>query len=162
MFPGTPTGGRQTRAWTWDGAFGLQAGEWVQSKPPESEDTVAVIPRQTSFHVPLQFHPAGQSIVCEVEDDLRIFAYCQRWRSRVATARIGAGGSLRTCRARAHRSCRLRNLPTGSISATLHTGKSLIVGRFRCRALRQGAECAVIATGKGFRISRSGARRVGA
>src|SRR4051812_43231415 len=44
MFPGTPTGGRQTRAWNWDGAFGLQAGEWVQSQPPESEDTVAVIP----------------------------------------------------------------------------------------------------------------------
>ncbi len=161
MFPGSPTGGRQTRAWNWDGAFGLQAGEWVQSQPPESEDTVALIPRQTRIHGPLTFRTAGRLTVCRVEDDLRIFAYCEYLGSRVATGRMNAGGSVRTCRARAHRSCRLENPAPDFTPPLLHTGKSVVVGRYRCRATRRGARCTMIATGKGFEITRRGARRVG-
>lgn len=162
MFPWARTGGRQTRAWNWDGAFGLQAGEWVQTQPPESEDTVALVPRQTSYRAPVTFRPPGRPIVCQVEDDRRVFAYCEYRRSRVATARIKAGGTVRTCRARARRSCRLENPAPDYTPPLLHTGKSVVVGRYRCRATRRGARCTVIATGKGFEISRSGARRLGA
>ena len=161
MFPWARTGGRQTRAWNWDGAFGLQAGEWVQSQAPQPEDVVALVPRQTQYRLRVTFRPPSRAIVCQVEDDRRVFAYCEYQRSRVATARISAGGSVRTCRARAHRSCRLKNPAPDYTPPLLHSGKSVVVGRYRCRATRQGAECIVSGTGKGFAISPSGARRVG-
>jgi hypothetical protein len=161
MFPWSRTGGRQTRQWNWDGAFGLQAGEWVQSQPPQSEDTVAFVPRQTRYRARITFRPAAQGIVCQVADDRRVFAYCEYQRSRVATARMNGGGPVRTCRARARRSCRLKNLAPDYPAPLLHTGKSIVVGRYRCRALQQGAQCTVTSTGKGFVMTRRGARRVG-
>jgi len=160
MFPWAATGGRQTRAWNWDGAFGLQAGEWVQTIPAQAEDVVALVPRQTEYRARVTIRPAGRPIVCQVEDDRTVFARCEYRGSRVATARMNAGGSVQTCRARPHRSCRLKN-PALKYLPLLHTGKSVIVGRYRCRATRQGADCRMISTGKGFAISRSGARRVG-
>jgi hypothetical protein len=161
MFPGTPTGGRQTRAWNWDGAVGLQAGEWVQSQPAEPQDTVAVIPRQTRRHSPLLFHPAGQPIVCQVEDDLRVFAYCEYRRSRITTARMSARGSVKTCRTRAHRHCQIANPSKGDATPALHTGKSVVVGRYRCRARQTGVECSIISTGRGFLIDRGQVHRAG-
>jgi hypothetical protein len=160
MFPWARTGGRQTRAWNWDGAFGLQAGEWVQTIPAQPEDVVALVPRQTQYRARVTFRPAGQPIVCQVGDDRTVFARCEFRGSRIATARMNAGGSVRTCRARAHRSCRLKN-PALKYLPLLHTGKSVVVGRYRCRATRPGAECLVSSTGKGFAISRSSDRRVG-
>jgi hypothetical protein len=107
------------------------------------------------------FRPPGASIVCQLQDSRGVSAYCEYRGSRVATARISAGGTVRTCRARAHRRCRLKNPAPDYTPPLLHTGKSIVVGRYRCRALRQGAECTVTGTGKGFKLSRSGARRVG-
>ena len=43
----------------------------------------------------------------------------------------------------------------------LRYGHSIRVGRFRCTSRTTGMTCKVVTTGRGFRLNRTGVKRVG-
>ena len=73
------------------------------------------------------------------------------------SVKMKANGRLHICHGRRCLGCGCD--PEGI--PTLAYGRHLTAGRFRCRSQRAGVTCTVIQSGKGFRIDRSGIRRVG-
>jgi hypothetical protein len=75
-------------------------------------------------------------------------------------AELKPNGSATFCAARrVSNRCDLGN--AGEHASRLGYGRKATVGGFRCVVLRSGIECTIIASGKGFLITRSGMRGVG-
>jgi hypothetical protein len=146
-------GGSVATLWHWDGTR-FVAGEPVQVRPPE--------PRTNAF-----FHtPRGLGVTCGLADTAdHVGITCFSVRSRpsllIQRATLGAKGRAKLCRSRGLRGsgCGLGNSGEDPVP-TYKYGTDLTVGRFRCRVLRSGVRCVVAATGKGFVINRTRARRV--
>lgn len=79
---------------------------------------------------------------------------CQTYRTAKSVT-LRANGTLRVCRGV---SC--IGDPPVDRTATLRYGVSKRVGPFRCSSIRAGMRCVVIATGRGFLISRDAVRPV--
>jgi alpha-tubulin suppressor-like RCC1 family protein len=107
---------------------------------------------------PVLFYSPSRNIVCEVSDDAHLVGvYCQSYEPP-HNARLNAAGRVTTCRG-----VRCVGDPGDAIRPiTLGYGRQRTVGRFRCRSEQVGVTCTVASTRKGFRINRSGTRRVGA
>ena len=101
------------------------------------------------------FHSPSGNIECEVAAaDLRgTYAYCQTF-VRPRSVRLSASGRMRVCTGTG---C-LGNGPENAF--TLHYGRSVRLGPFRCISLLSGMRCVVVRTGHGFLISREKLTRV--
>lgn len=100
--------------------------------------------------------PTG-NLACEMADHDRRGSYvtCQSLR-RPRSVTMGPRGGLRICRGEA---C-LGNPPFDA-TVTLAYGRSARLGRYRCTSSEDGMRCRVIASGRGFLITRDGVRRIG-
>ncbi len=90
--------------------------------------------------------------------------HCQSERLRPYLAQVAelrADGSVTICKTRNMRAnnCDLGN--AGERAATLAFGRRVTVGPFRCAMLRSGFRCVVIASGKGFLLTRTSLTGVG-
>jgi hypothetical protein len=76
-------------------------------------------------------------------------------------AELRPNGSVTICKTRNMRSnnCDLGN--AGERAATLAFGRRVTVGPFRCTMLRSGVRCTVLASGKGFLLTRTKLTSVG-
>jgi hypothetical protein len=99
------------------------------------------------------FSPSG-NIDCEIDSGKQVGtrAFCQTSKPP-QSATLHRDGNLTKCRALG---C-LSNAPEHT--PTLHYGRKVTVGPFRCASLRKGMRCVVIRSGHGFLIGRSGIAR---
>jgi hypothetical protein len=99
--------------------------------------------------------PTG-NISCELhwkDPGTTSIAYCQT-RTPARSATLRSGGRLKVCTGA---TC-LGDPPSNA--KTLAYGKSMRIGGFRCTSRMSGMTCVRTSTGRGFRISTSGVRKV--
>jgi uncharacterized protein DUF6636 len=141
-----PSGGTHTRTWHWDGSR-FVAGPW-KTKP--------------AARTSASFYSPSRNISCEINDgrqNVGTFVYCQSWK-RPESVKMGLDGRLKICRDKSTMSPHCLGDP-GEHTPVLGYGKQVALKRFRCRSQQAGVTCTVIATGKGFQISRTAVRRIG-
>jgi hypothetical protein len=139
-----PSGGTQARTWTWDGTR-LVPGPWERITPPAPRVQTGVV-----------FSPLPVGLSCSMVDDgtdagSHVYCWVGRGRARDPHARLNSDGSFDRVRR--------QRLPTGLGGPSLRFGRSVTVGRFRCRSTRAGMRCTV--RNRGFRFDRRGAHRIG-
>jgi hypothetical protein len=147
-------GGSQVRTWHWDGAR-FVANKPEQVTPPE--------PRTHAFFN----SPAGLGVQCGMSDQpgpngVGITCQSVRIRPKLYQQQVtmSANGRVSICRDRGLRNrCNLGNSGEEPVP-TYKYGTDVTVGRFRCRVHKSGVRCTVVATGKGFVISRNRAARL--
>jgi len=108
---------------------------------------------RSAQHVAAEFYAprALGSMECGVYLD---GVHCQSERARgpyfAQVAEMKPDGTVTFCSTHSLRalSCNLAN--AGEQAQTLHYGRSVTVGPFRCTMLRSGVRCTVLASGKGF------------
>lgn len=135
-----PSGGTHSRDWKWNGKR-FVAGRYSDA----GRKTVAT------------FYSPSRNVSCEMNDGrpgVGTFVYCQTMKPG-RSVKMGVGGKLHVCRGADH--C-LGN--PGEHTPVLRYGHHVSLKHFRCRSAKAGVTCVVIRSGKGFRISRSGVRRV--
>lgn len=137
-----PTGGTHARLWHWNGTK-FVAGAWTQVKPGAPE----------RFAV---FRSPSRNLICTMGDDAQFVGVgCQSYKPPHRVD-LTAAGRVTICRG-----VRCIGDPGDVTVTTLGYGRQKVIGRFRCRSSQAGITCVVIRTGRGFLISRSGAKRVG-
>lgn len=155
---GLPTGGRQARTWSWDGIAGMAATPWNQVVPAEALEVVAHMPRDPKVPADITFGVAGRLVACRLQDARAIEVRCTAVTRRLQVARLDARGGVQICRITPRHAC-AGTLPTRGL-ATLHTGKTVLLGRFRCTSGRAGLRCTISGSGRGFVIDRGGVHRI--
>jgi hypothetical protein len=149
-----PSGGSHARVWHWDGSR-LVAGAWKRV----GKGKAAAKPKRRTNAT---FYSPSRNISCEMNDGragVGSFVYCQSWK-RPQSVRMGLDGRPRVCHDASTASTHCLGNP-GEHTPVLGYGKQVSLEHFRCRSAEAGVTCTVIKTGKGFRISRSGVKRVG-
>ncbi len=138
-----PTGGLQTRIWHWNGTA-LVPGAWkhATASPTAANTTHAAI------------YTPSRNITCTIADNGKtggVYCLMRQPPSRVS---MDSRGRLNVCRG----STCLGNFDENEKFNVLPYGRSITVGRFRCRSQTTGLTCIVAATGKGFLIARAGVK----
>jgi hypothetical protein len=113
---------------------------------------VATAPAQGARTSAEFFSPSG-NIACEMETT---FVICLLMNPPFHKATLNRRGHTAICNGL---KCS-GDLGEGK-HGTLRYGHSITVGRFRCTSRSTGMTCKVVKTGKGFRLNRTGVKRVG-
>ena len=139
----------KARIWHWNGSRFI-ASPWKLGTNTEPEGR--------------GFYSPSRNIACGMFDDIKYrYVNCQ---SRIAPqdVRMDASGRVTICRDptpnNVTNDCNLGD-PGEGVTPVLPYGGQITVGRFRCHSLQIGVRCAVIQSGKGFLINRTGVSRVG-
>lgn len=135
------TGGTLTQTWHWNGSkFVVVAAK--RAPPP--------------VHA-IEFYAstAGLNVGCEIDDSTVVNGgrvYCSAYSStELRTAVLNGTGQIVACTQPSQAST--GPCPQGNLGApipTYTTGKSIVLGGYRCQVLQTGLQCTSIATGKGF------------
>jgi hypothetical protein len=152
-----PSGGSHARVWHWDGAH-LVAGPWKQVKKGKS----AKKPTRSTSRTSATFYSPSKNASCEMNDGrpgVGSYVYCQTWK-RPQSVKLGLDGRLKICHDTSTTTTHCLGNP-GERTPVLAYGKQITLKHFRCRSEQAGVTCTVIKSGKGFRIDRTGVRRVG-
>jgi len=148
-----PSGGSHARVWHWDGSR-MVAGAWTQVSKGKA--------KAKATRTSAAFYSPSRNISCEMSDGragVGSYVYCQSWK-RPQSVKMGLDGRPKVCHDASITTPHCLGDP-GEHTPVLGYGKQVALEHFRCRSAQAGVTCTVIKTGKGFRISRSGVKRVG-
>jgi hypothetical protein len=140
-----PSGGTHSRVWRWNGTRFV----------PGPYDGAPARRTVATFYSP------SRNVSCEMNDGrtgVGTYVYCQSM-AHPHSVKMGLGGRLKICRSAKASTAQCLGNP-GEHTPVLRYGHHVSLEHFRCRSARSGVTCVVIRTGKGFRIDRTGVRRV--
>jgi hypothetical protein len=103
-----------------------------------------------------EFYAPGHRIECAVSDSTWHGAMCQSQQG-MHYALLATTGHVKICNGA---SCPYSDAGEGT--PTLASGKTLRVGHFSCTSKGGGIRCVVLASGRGFQMTASGAKAVSA